>query len=201
MHADPARALATVGQAGAFVALATDGGAAAAALPTLCAPGEFSIADAAVKPFGALAASHPPPPRPRFVSLCADRAREPYGRVTYRFGQPGKVELEQTATASRKFRLWTRATSPHSGENIIGFSVGRVRYDVGIATVMGSGLVVRAFSGHRQLANLASGTTDGVDFRLGPASIDFDRPSSPVFELGYPTELDVPTKPRQAGGP
>jgi hypothetical protein len=162
-----------------------------APLRSLCSGGEVAILDASVRPFGVPASKRIPTPA-RLVSICADRVREPYKRVTYRFGRPGQIEIQQTATPSRRFRLWTRSTSPHSGENIIGFSVGVTRYNIAIATLMGNGVIVRAFNGRRQLANLASGTTEGVDFRIGPAVVDFDRPSSPVFELGYPSELDGP---------
>ncbi len=163
-------------------------------LPSLCLVREFAILDAAVRPLGAPPSDPAAASRARFVSLCGDRPREPFGRVVYRFGRPGRIELEQTASPSRRFRLWTRSTSPHSAENIIGFSVGAVRYDVGIATVMASGVIVRAFAGRRQVAELVSGTEEGVDFRLGPAAVDFDRPASPVFELGYPLELDAPPR-------
>lgn len=166
------------------------GHAAAASLPSLCFRGEYAIVDASVRPFGVLASKRVETLQERFVSICADRAHEPYWRVVYRFGRPGHIELQRAATPSKRFRLWTRSTSPHTGENLIGFSVGAIRYDIGIATVMGSGVIVRAFTGRRQLVNLASGTTEGVDFRMGPAAVDFDRVSSPVFELGYPFELD-----------
>lgn len=152
---------------------------------SLCSAGEFSIVEATVRPF-----EIPPsadPARARIVALCADAMHEPFRRVVYRFGLPGRIELEQVATPTRRFRLWTLSDSPHSGSNVIGFSVGGVHYDVSIGTIMSSGLIVYVASGRRHLAMLVS----GADFRLGPATIDFDRarPASPVFEWGYPTEL------------
>ena len=117
------------------------------------------------------------------LSLCADKPHEPFDRLAYRFGRIGAVEFERQATHANRFGVFSESTSPHTGENSVTFVVGGARFRVAIATAQGSGVSLVVHEGRKRVANLFSGNDDVTDFRLGPAQIDFERVSSPIFVM------------------
>ena len=114
----------------------------------------------------------------KVLSICADSSSEPLHSVTYRFGPIGKIELEQVATASRKFYIFERTTTPHTGENIFFFTVGPYTYCVTEATAQGSGVGLTVLKGGRKLLDLFSGNDFGKDFESGLIDIQFSFSSS-----------------------
>ena len=74
------------------------------------------------------------------LSICVDRMSEPFNVAVYRFGPIGKVEFERIATPARKFYIFERSTSPHTGEKLFFFTAGEYTYCVTEATGQGSGI-------------------------------------------------------------
>lgn len=114
------------------------------------------------------------------LSLCADAAEEPFGRVAYRFGPIGKVEMEQLATPGAPFGMHFKAEMK-SGANLVFFSKGNFTYYVTEATGMGSGVSLLVFQGNKQIVDQFSGNDADTDFQSNTQELDFDRPRSPVF--------------------
>lgn len=114
------------------------------------------------------------------LSLCADAAEEPFGRVAYRFGPIGKVEMEQLATPGAPFGMHFKAEMK-SGANLVFFSKGNFTYYVSEATGMGSGVFLLVFQGNKQIVDQFSGNDADTDFQSNTQELDFDRPRSPVF--------------------
>lgn len=75
----------------------------------------------------------------KVLSICADVNTEPFQSIAYRYGSIGKVEMERIATRSDKFNIFSRSTSPHTGENLMFFKAGQYVYCVSEATAQGSG--------------------------------------------------------------
>ena len=155
-------------------------------LPTHCRPHEFAVANARMGPVireagGNLRFSR----NGKIASLCADRAEEPFGSFTYRYGKPGNVEFERTASTANKFLVYESQTG-HTGSDIVFFSAGSVTYYVTIAIGQGHGVGVHVFDGSKRIAELFSGNEEGVDFGLGPASMSFDAAASPIFQRRKP---------------
>ena len=119
----------------------------------------------------------------KVLSLCADAAHEPFERLTYRYGAIGHVEFERSATRSSRFGIFGEATSPHTGENSVSFMVDGAAFRVAIATVQGSGVSLGVTKNHKTVVDLFSGNDEHIDFELGPATIDFDKVSSPIFVM------------------
>ncbi len=153
-------------------------------IPTHCRANEFAVLDARMM---RVVESPTAPirfvPTGKVLSLCADKPHEPFGRLDYRFGPVGAVEFERQATRDQRFGLFSEATSPHTGENSVTFVVGGARFRVSIATNQGNGVWIVVHEGSKVVTNLFSGNDVVTDFRLGPAQIDFERVSSPIFML------------------
>jgi len=124
----------------------------------------------------------------KLLSVCVDKKNEPFGRVVYRYGAIGNVEMEKIATSSEKFGIFTRSTSNHTGENIISFSVGKFSYYVTEATGQGTGIGLAVFNSGKQVVDLFSGNDQGVDYEFGLVEIHFEAVSSPVFMKRKPTD-------------
>ena len=160
-----------------------------AAPPTHCKPGEHAIVDAwmgKVKPTdGGWRSSK----TGKVVSLCADRKAEPFSAVTYRYGMPGKVELEVVATPQNRFGIASVSTSPRTGSEVVFFRRGEYAYYVAMATGMGSGVSLAVFQGQKQIVDHFSGNERDDDYQLGPAEIRFEPPKarSPVLVFAKPT--------------
>ena len=150
------------------------------AFPTHCRAEEFAVVNARMsrvvqRPHGVELVRNG-----KLLSLCADKPAEPFERLAYRYGPPGLVELERVATRASRFGI-VNEFSPHVGEESLTFVAGKARLRVTIATPQGSGVSLSVHEGGRQVVDLFSGNDAGVDFELGPARIDFDAVSSPIF--------------------
>lgn len=102
----------------------------------------------------------------KIVSLCADRAKDPIGKLTYRFGPIGKVELEHIASPSSKLGNASIQSAPRVSEDFYFFSKGNFTYYIVVAGGMGSGVSLLVFNGNKRIVNLFSGTEESSDFRL-----------------------------------
>ena len=125
----------------------------------------------------------------KILSICADSSSEPIQFVAYRFGPIGKVEMEQVATASNKFHIFERSTSPHTGENVIFFTVGPYTYCVTEATAQGSGIGLTVLKDGRKTLDLFSGNYFGKDFESGINDIQFSSNPSSVLQSFTPSNL------------
>lgn len=72
------------------------------------------------------------------------------------------------------------------GEDLVYFVVGKFTYYVAIGQGMGRGVSLRVFDGDKEIMNLFSGINDGTDFSLGPAEMDFEHATSPLFKVLKP---------------
>jgi hypothetical protein len=118
----------------------------------------------------------------KVLSICADSPSEPLHSVAYRFGPIGMVEMERIAKASQKFHILERSTSPHTGENVLFFTVGVYTYCVTEATAQGSGIGLTVLKDGRQVLNLFSGNNAGTDFESGLIDVWFSSSRSPSLE-------------------
>ena len=107
--------------------------------------------------------------------------------VAYRFGPVGKVEMERVASESKKFFIFERSTSPHTGENIVFFRAGSYTYCVSEATAQGSGIGLSVLKLGRQVLDLFSGNERGEDFESEMIEVNFSSPQSPVFQSFRPS--------------
>lgn len=124
----------------------------------------------------------------KILSICADRQKEPFQSVTYRYGPIGNVEMERIASKANKFSIFSQSTTPHTGENLIFFKVGDYTYYVSEATGQGSGIGLSVFKSARKVMDLFSGNSPGSDFDSGLVEINFDAAASPVFKSAEPTD-------------
>lgn len=123
----------------------------------------------------------------KLLSICTDSQSEPFRMVAYRFGPVGKVEMESVASESKKFFLFERSTSPHTGENIVFFNAGAYTYCISEATAQGSGIGLSVFRSGRQVLDLFSGNERGEDFESEMINMNFFSPKSPVFQIFRPS--------------
>ena len=155
---------------------------AAAAIPTHCKASETAYLSARMsivqRP---VAGGYRLLKTPNVLSLCADKLLEPFNTFVYRYGPIGRPELEQVATARAKFNVFSRSTTPHTGENVISFNIGPNTYCVAEATGMGSGIRLTVIRSGRQVLELFSGNEQDVDFESRLDDIDFERAESPTF--------------------
>lgn len=107
----------------------------------------------------------------KLLSICASSSPEPLRSLSYRFGPAGRIEMEQVATPSRKFHIFDRATSPHTGEEVLFFNVGAYTYCVTAATGQGQGIGLVVLKGGRKILDLFSGNDVGKDYEGGLGSL------------------------------
>lgn len=164
---------------------------AAALPPSHCTAHEYSVINAWMGEVFRTEAGWRNTQRGKLLSLCADKPNEPFSKLTYRYGIPGRVELEVVASERSRFNIDSRPTSPHTGNDIIFFRKGSYTYYVAIATAQGSGVSLFVFKGTNRVASHFSGNKAGTDFQIGPAEIEFNTrtPLSPVF-VGAGAEHD-----------
>lgn len=161
-------------------------------VPTLCAVNEVAIVDAWMGHSYATQEGWRNKRDGKLLSLCTDRQQEPFGRLMYRYGLPGSIELEVGATKEKKFKFYFITSGPQVFENVIFFSKDGFTYYVSIADGQGSGVSLNVFNGKKQVFKRFSGNTSD-DFSLGAATMDFaeSRGSSilkrakPSHDLGF----------------
>ena len=154
-------------------------------LPTHCTAAEVSLLDASMGTMRPDGTGSKLVKNGKLLSLCADKSTEPLGSLTYRYGRVGAVELAQTATPSHKFGLY-EAPGMKVGHVVLSFSKGGVDYHVAESIGMGLGVSLYVFKSGKKLADLFSGTQEGVDFKSSLSDLQFDKPASPIFELRKP---------------
>ena len=110
-----------------------------APVPTHCRAGEVAYLNATMAEVQALPKQGGGRKTGKLLSLCAGNSSEPLRALSYRFGPPGRIDMEQVATSSRPFHTFDRATSPHTGEELLFFTVGAYTYCVTAATGQGQG--------------------------------------------------------------
>ena len=162
-----------------LLSLAVFGGKGEAAVATHCSADEFPFLNAVM----VRVQNREGGSERKLLSLCADKSSEPFERFSYRFGSVGRVELEAVASRSRRFQIFNELVVEHLGRDVVAFEAGKFAYEVSISTGMGHGVTLRVLKNGTEQAEFFSGTTDGVDFEIGPAEMRFDRSGSPVFEL------------------
>lgn len=125
----------------------------------------------------------------KLLSICAQSSSASVRSVSYRFGPAGKVEMEQVATASRKFHIFDRDTSPHTGEEVLFFTSGPYTYCITAATGQGQGVGLMVLKGGRKILDLFSGNDFGKDYEGGLAGlfdIALSSTESPLQSLKLP---------------
>ncbi len=124
----------------------------------------------------------------KILSLCSDRENEPFSKFVYRYGSPGKVEMERIATPEHQFFIYSRATSPHTGEDDIFFSVAPFTYYIIINGGQARGTELVIHKANKEVLRLFSGIDEGKDFQFGKAYFDrnFNLARSPVFVVKEP---------------
>jgi hypothetical protein len=165
---------------------------ASADIQTLCTKNEVSIVDAWMGHTHATQEGWRNKQDGKLLSLCTDRQQEPFGRLIYRYGLPGSVELEVGATKEAKFKFDFITSGPQIFENVIFFSKDNFTYYISIADGQGSGVSLNVFNGKKRVFKRFSGNTSD-DFSLGAATMDFaeSRGSSilkrakPLHDLGF----------------
>lgn len=150
-------------------------------IPTHCKAGEFAYLNANMSKVQSNAGGYELIKTGKVLSICTDGKTEPFQSVAYRYGSIGNVEMERIATQSDKFGIFSRSTSPHTGENLIFFKAGQYVYCVSEATAQGSGIGLTVLKSGRQILNLFSGNDRGIDFESEMIQIDFDAARSPTF--------------------
>jgi hypothetical protein len=141
-------------------------------LPSHCKPNEYAYLNARM---GNASKTR------KVLSVCADKATEPFDKLVYRYGAIGKVELEQVATPARPFQIYTRSPVPRVGHNILFFTNHGYTYYVVEAFAMGSGISLMVFHKGKRIVDLFSGNERGVDYESGLLDLNFDQASSPVL--------------------
>jgi hypothetical protein len=117
------------------------------------------------------------------LSLCADTKSEPIGKLVYRYGAIGRVEMEQIATRSHKFWLSTMSDpDAHAGEILISFSHNKIVYEVGEGMGMKHGVFLYVYKGRDRILNLISEDLYESDM----SSLNLDKAASPIFKIVKP---------------
>ena len=76
----------------------------------------------------------------KILSLCTDKPRDPIGKMSYRYGPIGSVELERVATSSNKFGYYADFDSRPITQEVYFFDIGDYSYYVRAAGWMGNGV-------------------------------------------------------------
>ncbi len=105
-----------------WASILVHGGLAHADEPSLCTPAERAYFNG---PFVSSSKKGNSPTK--LLSLCADSTQPP-GSLTYRFGQPGKTELEFSAPRDGTFFSTGQTLSPRANLDVLYFSRGAFTY-------------------------------------------------------------------------
>jgi hypothetical protein len=137
-----------------------------ASVPSHCSAGETVFLTAKMKRINQTAKETTFTDTGKIVSLCADQAKDPIGKLTYRYGPIGKVEMEHVASPSNKLGNASIQSAPRVSEDFYFFSKGNFTYYIIVAGGMGSGVSLLVFNGNKRIVNLFSGTEESSDFLL-----------------------------------
>lgn len=117
------------------------------------------------------------------LSLCADKLTEPLGKLVYRYGRIGSVEMEKVATYSDKFGL-SRQSDPDSHAGLISISFTNMEYSFEISEGMGmaNGITLYVDRSGKRILSLISDN----NFESNMININFEKASSPIFKVVEP---------------
>jgi hypothetical protein len=127
-------------------------------------------------------------PTGKVLSICINPQGKTITQMSYRYGVLGNVEFEQMASASDRMGIFTRSTSPHTGENVISFNKGSFHYYVTDSMGQGSGISLIVYSNGKRVTDLFSGNYEGTDFVSLKDDFDFDEIKSPVLVKKAPVD-------------
>lgn len=148
-------------------------------LPTHCKSDEFSYLNAIMHKDLSNDAG-------KILSLCADKKEEPIGKLVYRYGAIGKVEMEQVATNANKFGLSTQSDSgSHAGLISISFGKEEYIYEVSEGMGMTTGIRLSVYHSGNQILGLVSNDY----YESVMVTINFEKASSPIFKIANPLVL------------
>lgn len=174
--------------AAAFAHLAVCGVVQASdAVPPHCGFGEHVLLSAKLGVHRAGAGGTSWTPNGKIVSLCTDRPDEPFGRITYRYGAPGAIEMEEVASGTRKFHSFLQ-TYKHPNQGFF-FDKGAYRYFVLEGTGMARGVTLVVYRNGKRILDLFSGTDD-ARYISRTHDLDVMAPQSPVLQHRIPREVD-----------
>ena len=159
-----------------------------ATVPTHCTAAERTFITAKMQKVHTSKAGTTFSPTGKVLSICINPQGQTITQMTYRYGVPGNVEFEQSASTSSKFAIFTRSTTPHTGENVIGFNKGNFHYYVSESLGMGSGVSLIVFGNGKRITDLFSGNNEGTDFFSLQDEFDFDAIKSPVLVRRAPVD-------------
>lgn len=159
---------------------------AGSAMPTHCQSDEYSVTNAWMGPIKATEGGWKNTKDGKLLSLCADKPVEPFGKLSYRYGAPGHVEFETVASESKKFSVFSRPTSPHTGDDIIFFSNGNYTYYVAIAGGQGHGVSLHVYRDKKLISEHFSGNYENDDYSVGPAEVNYSGMGSRILMLREP---------------
>lgn len=156
--------------------------------PSHCTAAERSFISAKMQKVHTSKAGIAYSPTGKVLSICINVQGKTITQMRYRYGVPGNVEFEEVASASARMGIFTRSTSPHTGENIISFNKGSFHYYVTEALGQGKGISLIVYSNGKRITDLFSGTDEGTDFVSLQDDFDFDQIKSPVLVKKAPVD-------------
>lgn len=159
-----------------------------ATVPTHCTAAERTFISAKMQKVHTSKGNITYSPTGKVLSICINSQGQAITQMTYRYGVLGNVEFEQSASTVSKFSIFTRSTTPHTGENVIGFNKGNFHYYVSESLGMGSGVSLIVFSNGKRITDLFSGNNEGTDFFSLQDEFDFDAIKSPVLVKKAPVD-------------
>lgn len=153
--------------------------------PTLCTKDEYTYISAlmAKKSGNAYVKNE------KILSICVDQEKEPFHKMTYKYGTFDNAELEILATQKQPFEITTYDLDPHSGENVIAFSNKQYKYYIIQYMGMGSGIALKIYKNHKKILDLFSGNDRQKDYFINhKINIEFDKPKSLIFKNIMPND-------------
>jgi hypothetical protein len=91
------------------------------------------------------------------LSICSDKPKAPFTKITYRFGTPQKVELEFSAPTDGQFYFESQTISPKATVDVLYFSKGKTTYAISECFGMHCGtttIQLQVFNNKKRVANL-----------------------------------------------
>jgi len=135
-----------------------------ATVPSHCVSGEAVFLSAKMKRVIRTAKGTSYQDTGKILSLCADKPEDPIGRLSYRYGPVGKVEMERVATTASRFGTATESSGPRSADTTYFFEIGNYGYYISVASGMASGVGLDVYQNDKRILELFSGTDSDVDF-------------------------------------
>lgn len=144
-------------------------------VPTHCTQNEFSLLNAKM---GKLEKDKFKS-NEKILSLCADKAKEPYGSLAYRYGKIGAVEIENISTTQSKMFVYFEQTTPKTSDNAMWFKKGNFTYVVKECMGMCDGIYLFVFQNGKKIAELISPNQELYDSNI--TNITMEKIKSPIF--------------------